>query len=904
MDKKYPKFFFKILLTLLITICIFFNGTIFFSFADTYIPTAVENETDSIYNKNALENIPAELKESLGDKINTAVELDEADSENLSSFTAINENGSKSLYIFEQPIKYIDTETGKIEFYDNTLKDSNSKNSQGSTYAYENSKGDVKVYLPEVISDGVKLVKDEYYMEFKPLTDESQTISQAESKIELKNYTFVNQKQKVAEYKSSYAEGYNFQFMPVNGGIKENIYIEQYNGVNKISYLINAGELSPMLDDNKMTVEFIDENNDESIFIIMPTFIQDSYTDEYGNVNITYDNYYEIKDIGRGEFILTTVLDERFLTDPNTVYPLLVDPYVYSTGTITDKNISDCYLMRNPPPNNTNSGSGNQTSNYVFAGTNTSYETMWHVKVNCMSSFKYIHPDRIESAEYMVKPNFTSGSGKLRIFDSNTQNTMTQLCNGGNWSSWIISSGSYTVPYSHTNVQSFDVKNLVIKWLKYELGDAGGKNQNYGFFVQMDPNTTSNSAKSFFSTRGSAANCKIVITYTEYGGLADGIYYIKVKDSGKYLSSNSTNSIYHETFFGTQRQMWDITRNTDGTYRVIPLGKTNASLNAGTNVDNSPVTWVTNDNSTYQRWRIVYNNSDNTFRMMAKSSGSRCLTIGSNGYAVQLGYNNNNTNQKVIFEKKEYNIDLRNICDLGFLVRYGNGNISSVSSNINNMETFIDSIFSSKFSLTVNNSNTFGIGSRADMCKTNRNLPINSTTIDQPCPGGAGHVCALSGHNNENCTSGDELYKHVISFYPGNVNRVTILWTGNKLFELDDDGNLQEANRSFSWYDYGINMQELVHKDYYFDVMIPVLAHELSHQCGAPDHYHEILEDGSCRGGDMCADSECANPNPRPSSCLMNDGWMWDIQTKNVNDIWCTGCQTDMQKGIHERLVG
>lgn len=66
----------------------------------------------------------------------------------------------------------------------------------------------------------------------------------------------------------------------------------------------------------------------------------------------------------------------------------------------------------------------------------------------------------------------------------------------------------------------------------------------------------------------------------------------------------------------------------------------------------------------------------------------------------------------------------------------------------------------------------------------------------------------------------------------------------------------------------------------------------MSHQFGAPDHYHELLTDGSCRGKDIC--SECGT-NKRPTSCLMNNGWIDNIGNKAANTIHCTGCQQDIR---------
>ena len=68
-----------------------------------------------------------------------------------------------------------------------------------------------------------------------------------------------------------------------------------------------------------------------------------------------------------------------------------------------------------------------------------------------------------------------------------------------------------------------------------------------------------------------------------------------------------------------------------------------------------------------------------------------------------------------------------------------------------------------------------------------------------------------------------------------------------------------------------------------------ILMHELNHQFGAPDHYHERLSDGSCRGGNIC--SVCGESDlKRPTSCIMYASRI-DISSSTVI---CSGCRDDI----------
>ena len=66
--------------------------------------------------------------------------------------------------------------------------------------------------------------------------------------------------------------------------------------------------------------------------------------------------------------------------------------------------------------------------------------------------------------------------------------------------------------------------------------------------------------------------------------------------------------------------------------------------------------------------------------------------------------------------------------------------------------------------------------------------------------------------------------------------------------------------------------------------------HELNHQYGAKDHYHELADKNdnqSCKFKERC--SVCGD-NPRPKSCIMYES---EIDITN-DDVICSECQNDI----------
>ncbi len=75
-----------------------------------------------------------------------------------------------------------------------------------------------------------------------------------------------------------------------------------------------------------------------------------------------------------------------------------------------------------------------------------------------------------------------------------------------------------------------------------------------------------------------------------------------------------------------------------------------------------------------------------------------------------------------------------------------------------------------------------------------------------------------------------------------------------------------------------------------------ILMHELNHQYGARDHYHELADKNdpnSCKFKDICS---TRGENPRPSSCIMYQSRI-DISNSNVI---CTACKNDILSHLNE----
>ena len=110
---------------------------------------------------------------------------------------------------------------------------------------------------------------------------------------------------------------------------------------------------------------------------------------------------------------LTIVVDKEFLESETTVYPVTIDPTVSMAAT----NMSDAPVFSGYPTRNY------YTNEYNMVGYHgSSYkEAISYVKLNTLSSYKYINPKKINLAYYRVY----EGSGKTSTATINLYDTVS-----------------------------------------------------------------------------------------------------------------------------------------------------------------------------------------------------------------------------------------------------------------------------------------------------------------------------------------------------------------------------------------------------------------------------------------------------------------------------------------------
>jgi hypothetical protein len=132
------------------------------------------------------------------------------------------------------------------------------------------------------------------------------------------------------QYDNLYNDGQDvsFQYIPMSDGVKENIILNKYNNKNTFDFVVDLSGLTPEKVEHGGIILRDKETKEERAFIA-PPFVHDSSKDQ----RETDNNSINIENIKGDQYKISIVVDKDYLENKNTVYPVVIDPYVTSLVT-------------------------------------------------------------------------------------------------------------------------------------------------------------------------------------------------------------------------------------------------------------------------------------------------------------------------------------------------------------------------------------------------------------------------------------------------------------------------------------------------------------------------------------------------------------------------------------------
>lgn len=182
-----------------------------------------ENINDELVSyKCTVEELPDYIEASYNEN-QKAESLDIYD-EDPYSVTTNNTDGTKTVEIFQTPIKYIEDE--EIKFIDTKLEELSSFDKVLSKHYYRCTKAPVKSFFPNHIKDGVTITDDEYEIKCYPNTKNK--------KLKFKDVFSkpILDEENALRYEDVFDDNDIITYTPISTGVKEEIIIEEYNGNN------------------------------------------------------------------------------------------------------------------------------------------------------------------------------------------------------------------------------------------------------------------------------------------------------------------------------------------------------------------------------------------------------------------------------------------------------------------------------------------------------------------------------------------------------------------------------------------------------------------------------------------------------------------------------------------------
>ena len=338
------------------------------------------------------------------------------------------------------------------------------------------------------------------------------------------------------------------------------------------------------------------------------------------------------------------------------------------------------------------------------------------------------------------------------------------------------------------------------------------------------------------------------------------IYYIENIASGLYMKAEGTATsedigVIQDDYDSSVYERWQIVCvGSKPGYVRLRLPYYDKYLAASS--DTSYTVSITSDLSDYTLWKID-TTADGYRVIFNKMYEEEEMTLAvpydnSNGTALRIiPYRNNDDYQDEWgMYKKQYSAMLINYYDMGYSAYYSESSTTSIE-NIEDYSRAVSERFLQIFGLELSVLRTEYYNSPIDRCKES----VNSSNIDTECA----HALDQIHHTNRN-----NVINNFLLLKDGNIYKTAALWSAHRI-KSENAAGIDEYNRSCScnYSIFMLNRNEGVARE---SRSIGILLHEMCHQYGARDHYHDQDENGDCVNGDIC--SEC-KLNGRSPMCIM-----------------------------------
>ena len=417
-----------------------------------------------------------------------------SDEETLNTLVYLNRDGTKTKYIMDYPVKYID-ENGNTKFVDLSLGE--------TTTSFETTANDIVLSVSKDYTKGITLTYKDYLVSLVAVPNNNRTGS---GSISTAPITVATRNNNVITYNDVFDTDIDVRYSPLHNGVKEDIVLETYTGINTFDFVLHTGGLGVYSENGDYYIAASEDA--EMRMEIGKTIAYDAARRfSVGTLTVT-----PIKE--NQMYQLTITVDETFLADANTVYPVLIDPSITVSDTTHGAGaVTDSPVYSGMPTFNM----GTALYNPIGYLDSTYQIGRTAVKLTGLindSTYQNLLISEIQSVNFYIKDSSGTPAKAINLYALTSNSTWTE--NSLTWNT--VGTISPTLQAS-ANVgggawSSFDITYLVKGW------KAGTYTASCGFILQSSNESVTGN---FFSSESAESNWPyLVLTYGPAPGTGGG----------------------------------------------------------------------------------------------------------------------------------------------------------------------------------------------------------------------------------------------------------------------------------------------------------------------------------------------------------------------------------------------
>lgn len=453
-------------------------------------------------------------------------------------------------------------------------------------------------------------------------------------------------------YSGFFMENVDLSYTILPYTVKENVVINHPSDFYGYQIKLSGKGLCSTLAKSG-SIELKDKNGNVRFIILSPYAIDARNCVSY-DVDITISE-------NADSYTISFLFDQEWLSSPDRVYPIIMDPTVKSAQETS--NINDTYVYEGCAASTARTG---ESTLYIglksIGGTYKKHRVFWQT-INLPS---IANPSFITSASFVSKCwNGTTTDRPFSLYKiSGAWDGTTLTWNNMPGSSLLVQNVSRNPTDNNVVFTGTKVTNAIKDW--YISG-------NYGFMIRYTNESTTNPDYNIFyscnNTTSSSYMPYISITYSTPSAPITGgrMYYIKSAYSGKYLTVNDLSSnVEQYDFVGFPLQRWILTNKGNGYYTFESpemsaycgwdglVNDYNLSIQSSGNSNGTNVKVAAKTNNASQLFSII-SCGNNKYRIVPKCANTRCLDVTgpsiSNNANIQLWTYESVSQQQWYFEE-------------------------------------------------------------------------------------------------------------------------------------------------------------------------------------------------------------------------------------------------------------